>query len=161
MLLVVPSTSINRVNGCGESRLDLAELAQNKSLFDRVESTHNRFGRDSGTGGMGVTSEAASQRRNGGLSTTLNNDNHPTRPPRTQSKLRIKLMVLNVRILWYAERNGRGGWREEDIDCGDAVNEMGASFECHSPLMIVAFGTSVHQRLPALHDLLYTIPDPT
>jgi len=44
------------------SRLDLvkAVLAQNESLFDRVESTHNPF-RDSGAGGMAVNSEAAPQ----------------------------------------------------------------------------------------------------
>ena len=72
------------------------------------------FGHDSGTG---VTSEAAPQillaaRQEILLaSTTSNNDNHLrylTRPPRTQSKLRIKLTTVNVRIQWYTERRWMG-----------------------------------------------------
>ena len=69
------------------------------------------FGRGSSTGGMGVTSEAAFQilltEKHCWPSTTSNNNNrrrYPT-PPRTQSKLRIKLLTtVKVRIQWYAER---------------------------------------------------------
>ena len=64
---IVPSPSRTCGNGCGECGLDLAEsvLERRESPLERVESTRGLLplesvlGRDSGTGGVGVTPDAA------------------------------------------------------------------------------------------------------